>query len=340
MRKHFMVAVFALTLSLTSESLLPMATYAQQGMAAPNVSVVTLQTYPGQNGQQMVVTPRGMAVPLPGPGVNGGTVQIYMGAQGGYWYVDRNNQNVDLTADVQRLQARISQNSYQQVPQVPQYAPQPVTVNNYENNSTSESSGSGAGTAAMAGLGAMAGAAMGSAMWGSSAPYGTPYYYGAGGHPYYYGANNKPVYVNNSRNVSGNTVNRTVDPTVNTANVNRANVNTGNVNNAHFNQMQDQQRWYENQRTQNPAQFQQWQNQRSTGSNPFVHQQANFGNGNFNNTAAAQQRNGNFNNGAAAQQRSGNFAQSSGRNFSGAQQQRQSFSGANGGGRFGGGRRR
>lgn len=294
MRKHLLVAVFSLTLSLFGQEMLPIAAYAQsQGMSSPTVSVVSLQTQPGQGGQQMVVTPRGMVVPLPGAGVNSNTVQIYMGSQGGYWYVDKYNQNVDLTAGVQRLQAMISQNANNQGAQVPQYAPapypyptdsnqQPVTVNNYESSSGS-SGGSAAGTAAVAGLGAMAGAALGSAMWGG-VPYGTPYYYGNGGHPYYYGANGKPVYVNNSNktmNVSGNTVG-------NTANVNRnvdrnvANVDAaGNVDRtAHANQFQNQQNWYNNQRTQNPAQYQQWQGQRNSGSNPFVHQQANFGGAN------------------------------------------------------------
>lgn len=329
MRKQLIVAAFALTLSMSGESLFPIAVCAQQAMGASNVSAVTLQTMPGQNGQQMVVTPRGLVVPLPGDGVNSNQVQIYMGSQGGYWYVDKNNQNVDLTQAVQRLQARISQSSYQNAPQVPQYAPspyyqeqqaqQPVTVNNYENQSSGSSGGSGAGTAAVAGLGAMAGAALGSAMWGG-VPYGTPYYYGSGGHPYYYGSNGKPVYVNNSShtaNVSGNTV---------------GNTNTANV--AHVNQMQNQQKWYDNQRQQNPDQYKQWQNQRSNGSNPFVHQQANFGNNNV-----AQDRNGNFNNqaqqrGADAGRNAGAAGQNAGRNFSGGQQQRQAF----GGGRAAGGR--
>src|SRR5947207_7021247 len=74
----------------------------------PNVSVVNLQVQPG-NGGQMVVTPRGLLVPLPGAGVNGNILQLYMGSGGGFWYTDRNGQNVDLTSYVQQVRTQTDQ---------------------------------------------------------------------------------------------------------------------------------------------------------------------------------------------------------------------------------------
>ncbi|MBS2006152.1 MAG: hypothetical protein JST01_03875 [Cyanobacteria bacterium SZAS TMP-1] len=165
----------------------------QQG--APDISTVTLQTQMGPSGQQMVITPKGYVVPLPGSGVNGSSVQIYM-AGGGIWYVDRNNQQVDLTAAVRQMQATMGQN---QTPvQPPQYAPPPQQ---YSNSNSGSSQGNGAMTAAVAGgLGAMAGAAMTSAAYANSSwnnvPYGVPVRYGAAAP--YYNQGGKPVYINNS----------------------------------------------------------------------------------------------------------------------------------------------
>ncbi|MBA4074700.1 MAG: hypothetical protein C0508_06620, partial [Cyanobacteria bacterium PR.023] len=154
-----------------------------QAGEAPQVSVVTLQTQPGPGGTQMVVTPKGMVVPLPGPGVNASVVPIYIGANGGYWYVDKNNQQVDLTPAVRAMQANATMS--QPATTVPQYAPQPQQVTNNYNSSGQQSSGTSAlGTAAAAGLGAMAGTAMTQSYY-NNVPYGTPIHYGAAAVPYY-----------------------------------------------------------------------------------------------------------------------------------------------------------
>ncbi|MCA9804739.1 MAG: hypothetical protein KC777_22365 [Cyanobacteria bacterium HKST-UBA02] len=46
------------------------------GSGQPDVAEVTLHVQPGPNGGQLVLTPKGMLVPLPGAGVNGNVVQI------------------------------------------------------------------------------------------------------------------------------------------------------------------------------------------------------------------------------------------------------------------------
>lgn len=238
-----------------------------QNQPVPTVTMVTLQTMPGQNGQQMVVTPKGKVVPLPGPGVNSNVVQVFIGSQGGAWYVDKNNQQVDLTQAIAAFQ-RSAGNA--QTAQVPQYAPQPVVNNNYydQNGSSSSSSGgSSAGTTALAaGLGAATGAALTNTLMDQPYYYhGVPY-----GYPVAYGANNKPYYVNNQgKNVYvGNN-----DVNVNkSASYNNATVNQANVNSYHANTLQNQQNWYNKQVTDNTGTFKNWQGQQD---NPFVHPDAN-----------------------------------------------------------------
>jgi hypothetical protein len=214
---------------------------------APSVSVVTLQVVPNPNGGESVVTPKGMVVPLPGAGVNSNVVQVYIGSNGGYWYVDRNGQTVDLTAGVMRLQGSASQAAT-----VPQYAPVPPAYS--QSSSSSSSSGSGSGgaastmvTATAAGLGAMAGAAMTQPNYYRNVPYGTPVYYPHGSTPYY-------------RNTSGNTVNVEHNTDVN-----------ANSYDYHANNLQAQQNYYSNQHTQNTAQYKSWQ-QNNVNGNPFVRQ--------------------------------------------------------------------
>lgn len=262
--KKLVIMAALTTISLTGP------VFAQNG--SPEISAVTLQVVPGQGGGQSVITPRGMVVPLPGPGVNTNSVQIYMGSQGGYWYVDRNGQNVDLTAAVERFRQMSGQmgNMAPQT-QVPQYAAAPP-VNVYNEQAPSNSSsGSGVGstlvTATAAGLGAMAGSAMTNSYYNNGyyhgVPYGTPIYYpGGGGSPYYRGA-------------GGNSVNvdHTYNPTVN----NTTTVNTGDLSREHANAFQKQQDWYANQQRQNPTQFQNWQRS-ATGDNPFVARNAGQGN--------------------------------------------------------------
>lgn len=173
-----------------------------QGNGTPQVSVVNLQVVPGPGGTQEVVTPKGDLAPLPGAGVNGSVVQIYIGAQGGYWYQDRTGQTVDLTPSVQALQQ--SRRAGANV-QVPQYAPQEYQQQPQSSSSSSSSSSGGSsalGTAAAAAGGAMLGSAMTNSMYHYNMPYGTPMYYGAGGNPYYYGNNGEPRELNQNQQVA------------------------------------------------------------------------------------------------------------------------------------------
>jgi hypothetical protein len=315
-------AVAGLAIAFTLSFGFPDITFAQG--QAPTISMVTLQAMPGQNGQTMVVTPRGAVVPLPGPGVNGNVVQVYMGSQGGYWYVDRNGQQVDLTAAVAAMQQRGMVGMQSQ--QVPQYAPAPVTVNNYgtegSSSSSSSSGGSAMGTAVAAGLGAATGAAITNAVmepnYWHGVPYGTPYYYGAGGKPYYGGANGNNVYVNNQHTTNAN------------------------VNSVHANNFQEQQNWYNKQATSNSAQYQNWQKNTNTANNPFVHQDANnqWANRNANGQAGqGQGRFGNRNGGGADGAGAGGFAGRGGADGSGGFAGRGGADGAGGFAGRGGGRR-
>lgn len=195
------------------------------GAQNQDVSVVNLKVVRNMAGGQSVITPKGDLAPLPGGGVDGDVAQIYFGSQGGFWYVDRTGNSVDLVPTVKELQARRAQ-------QIPQYAPiaasAPYANNaplppasnynqaqnynqgqnsnqNYDQNQNysqnqnssqnqssnqSQSSGSGRsgiGSAVTTAAAAMGGAALGSAMTNGyyNVPYGTPMYY-RNGNPYYY----------------------------------------------------------------------------------------------------------------------------------------------------------
>lgn len=219
------------------------ASNCQQG--APQVSVVTLQVVPGPNGSQRVVTPRGFLAPLPGGGVSGNTVQIYMGASGGYWYVDQSGQNVDLTPYVQRMMA-----SQQQASNVPQSAP---VASSAPQETSSSGSGSGLKTAAMAGVGAMAGTALVNSLYYNNVPYGTPMYYGSGGRPYYYNSG-RPVYVDGDVNLSPN--------------------QKAYLYNQHQVKLQQQQQWYQTHQQNKTDAYQSWQQNQTQkqAQNPFVNQ--------------------------------------------------------------------
>ncbi|CAN5203025.1 hypothetical protein BH11CYA1_BH11CYA1_32320 [soil metagenome] len=267
----------------------------------PQVSVVTLQTVQNSDGSQSVITPKGDLARLPGPGVNGNTAQIYMGAQGGFWYTDRNGQTVNLSDAVKQLQARRA--STQAAVQVPQYAPQPYypqQQQQQEHQSTSSGNGAMAavGTAAAAGLGAMAGAAMTNSYY--NAPYGTPMHYGANGNPYYYNNGNEQPFQDLNQNqkmalYNHNQVNQqNQQAAVQQTQTNQTNrqssmqSNQSNRQTAYGNggqqDYQKQQQWYQNQRKQNPQQFQRSDN------NPFVSQSA--GQAGAGNRQAAQSRDG------------------------------------------------
>ena len=211
-RDKFNHWTLAAVITISMSATVPLVAYAQNG--DQNVSTVTLQVVPGAQGEN-VITPKGYSVPLPGAGVNSNQVHIYMGAQGGYWYVDRYGQTVDLTSSVAALRGQQGQ----PVQQVPQYAPVPQSSSS--SSSSSSSGGSGFGTAAAAGLGAMTGAAIAGSTqnypYYHGVPYGTPMYYPHGG--------GNPYYMN-----GGNQVNVEHNTNVNAANVNATNVKATNVN--------------------------------------------------------------------------------------------------------------
>ena len=308
LRRCLSIGIVTTCLSISAWIAAPDAAFAQ---GAPSVSTVTLQVVPGQQGTEQVITPKGMVVPLPGAGVDSNSVQIYMGSQGGFWYVDRNGQNVDLTSYVERYRSM----NGGQTAQVPQYAAAPQQpVNVYNQQASSGSSGASAlGTAAAAGLGAMAGSAMSGAYYNNGyydhVPYGTPMYYPHGGNPYYVNASGNTVNVNHSYEGASN----------NTA----AAANRETYNNQHAENLQKQQDWYQNQQKQNPQQFKAWQ-QSAGGENPFVNSesQGRFGRGaqqadgqgrggllgrRGNEQGGAQGAGGRFGGGAAAEAGGGRF---------------------------------
>lgn len=102
----------------------------------PNVSVVNLSVQTDDSGKQLVLTPRGFLVPLPGAGVITNAVQIYMGRDGGFWYVDWTGKSTDITDYVAQVRAQTDRvlagqkqasqaqpgQAYQQA-SPPQYAP-------------------------------------------------------------------------------------------------------------------------------------------------------------------------------------------------------------------------
>lgn len=149
-----------------------------------DVSMVTLKTEVGPGGQQLVITPKGMSVPLPGAGVSGKAVQIYMGSNGGYWYTDKDHHRVDLTSQIQRLQAQASATGGRNFTP-PQFAP----------NAQSHMQATQGATTGGAGVAAMAGAATSKGSTWDSVPYGAPVHYGAAAQPYY-NQNGKQVYIN------------------------------------------------------------------------------------------------------------------------------------------------
>ncbi|MBX9692269.1 MAG: hypothetical protein K2Z81_07795, partial [Cyanobacteria bacterium] len=170
------------------------AGWAQGG---PTVSMVTLKTSK-KHGKQMVIIPSGQELALPGPGTSGDSVTVFIGSQGGYWYMDKNGENFDLTPYVSELTVNASQGK---------------SNSSSSNNDSSSGSNSNTGdTATAAGLGAAAGAAAGYAYAEYNdqydIPYGAAVVAGGDGRPYYSAANGNPVYVNNQAvNVNGGSTN-------------------------------------------------------------------------------------------------------------------------------------
>jgi hypothetical protein len=204
-----------------------------QNQQQPQVSMVNLQVVANPDGSQSVVTPKGDLAFLPGKGVDGSVAQIYMGSQGGFWYVDRTGQTVDLTPAVDSLKARRARAA-----QVPQYAPMPEygaygggyngqpSQQQYDQQQmqmqqqqlqmqqqqmqmqqqqeqqasqekSSDGGGRGSGVLSAVGTAAAAGAgAMAGAALSNNRYYNAPY-----GTPYYYGNGGNPYYYdhNNER---------------------------------------------------------------------------------------------------------------------------------------------
>lgn len=297
----FRFAVSAL-LTVTSSALFLVSApqVKAQGSGQPQVSVVNLQAIKNSNGGTSVVTPKGDLAPLPGAGVNGNVAQIYIGANGGFWYTDKSGRTVDLHDAVQQLQAKRAQ--LKQANQVPQYAPVADSQQQQQQQTTSSGGSSALGTAAAAGLGAMAGSAMTNARY--NMPYGTPMYYGRGGTPYYYNngerrelnSNQKAVLYNQNQQkqqqkqqVYQNRQNQQQQKqqTIQQGQANRQSrfdqrqasaqnrqqaggQSRFGGNRRANNNYQKQQQWYQKQLSQNKDRASKWKQQ--SGSNPFVNQ--------------------------------------------------------------------
>ena len=294
MRKLYLATLLlAYTLFLSAPS-----TTAQNGQ--PQVSVVNLQIVRNSDGSQSVITPKGDMATLPGAGVNGNVAEIYFGSQGGFWYVDKSGQTVDLTPTYQSLQNRRARQAA--TAQVPQYAPMPqyggqtqympppqqdqqqYSQDQNSQEQSDDSSGGRVGSALGTAAVAAGSAAMGAAMANNNywnAPYGTPMYYG-NGHPYYYGNNgerrefddlnqNQKAAMYNQRKIKDQNQQKAIAQ----GQANRQERQDGRGEQAgrreHSGEQanfQKQQDWYQNQMRDNPSRF---QGQRQD-SNPFVAQ--------------------------------------------------------------------
>jgi hypothetical protein len=225
-------------------ALLGQPVFAQNGALPDNVSMVTLNTQMSPAGQT-VITPKGYVVPVPGAGVNGPVLQVFMGSRGGFWYVDKNGQQVDLTPTVQRLQGSVIQS--QPKAAAPQYAPPPqiyAAAPAYSQPAPTNNTNAALASATAAGLGAMTGAAIANSSNSNSwnhMPYGTPIHYGSDS-KVYYNSGNKTVYA--------------------------ANPETDKAVAYHpENSMQQQQNWYKEQQAKQTSAYKNWQ---KPTSNPFV----------------------------------------------------------------------
>ena len=267
MISRFMV-VSALTISLAWAICFGSQAAFAQGQ--PEVSVVNLNVQPGKDGGQLVLTPRGVLYPLPGGGVDGNVVSLYMGKNGGYWYTDRTGKTIDLTSYVQQIRSQPGQAPAA----VPQYEPYPTQT------TTTQSSGN-AGTSALAagvgaGVGAMVGTGVANAMHYNNVPYGTPMYYN-NNRPYYNDDRGKEVFVNEDGEVKWNNVyagkqikqNNQAEKAA-AVQSQRASTQSQSAPPQGAHQYQQQQNWYHEQ-SQDKSRAQSWQKQ-SEGDNPFVRQ--------------------------------------------------------------------
>ena len=267
-RKHLAALLISSTLLLASPVVLA------QNASSPQVSVVNLHVVNNADGSQSVITPKGDLAPLPGGGVNGGVAQIYVGAQGGFWYTDKTGQVIDLVPAVQALQARRAR--MQQAAQVPQYAPNPyepvpVPVQQQQQSSSSGGGSSALGTAAAAGLGAMAGSALTHNYY--NAPYGTPMYYGTAGQPYYYNNGEKQNLEDLSPNQKAVLYNK---HQINQDNQQAALQQSQANQEARLNQTQSNQQNRQQSKQENQANRQEQYNPQSGGRNQAREQQENY----------------------------------------------------------------
>lgn len=228
----------ALSVSVAAGAILASWALAQDG----SVSMVTLRTVTA-NAQQMVVLPSGQQVPLPGPGVDGSYVNVYIGNQGGYWYVDRTGQNYDLTPYVSQMHVSAGQAS--------------ATNSNSGTSSDSTRNSSSGASAGETALAAGAGAALGAGATNAYDEYqrnqrieqaesAIPYGYAvtsSGGRAYYTSPTGSSVYINSS--------------------------NSGNADSGHASDLQKQEQWYKEQQGKNPELVRSWKSQGGS-HNPFV----------------------------------------------------------------------
>ena len=242
--------------------------------AVPQVSVINLQVVQNADGTQSVITPKGDLARLLGAGVTGGVAQIFVGAQGGFWYTDKTGKTIDLYPSVQELSARRAQ--AQQAQQVPQYAPNPYPQDSQyydEDDGGRKGAGivSGVATAAAAGVGAAAGAALSNSYY--RAPYGTPMYYGAHGHPYYYDHGDRREIEDLNQNQKAALYNkRQINKKEGNTRHERRSGEHGHEAGAH--EFQRQQEYYHRERERNPEHFRE-----HSGANPFAAAQFQGGGG-------------------------------------------------------------
>lgn len=191
-----------LSVSVSLAALFSPYSICQPNMDNPGQAGVSMTLYHvvrGGNGAQLLVTPAGQAIPLPGAGVQGHRVAVYAGTHGGQWYVDRNGQQVELppfpgSPNYPGAGYAAYGNGYGQPGYPPSGAQAPV-------ESSSSSSGGGSALGGFAGglIGSTVGAVLGNAIGG--VPYGAPVY-GGGGGAYYVGAGGDRTYINNTNEMS------------------------------------------------------------------------------------------------------------------------------------------
>ncbi len=241
MRGNWLTQAALVALSISVCNMLPVPSLAQPagGEAAPaeteyqpdkremGVSMTLYHVMVGGSGQQVILTPNGQAIPLPGAGVQGHRVAVYHGTHGGTWYVDNTGKQVEIPGFYPGINGGAgygyqATGSYYGGP----YGGGGDTYASDSNYQTAYAQQpnppQATATATASTAGGLIGSALGSAVselaGGGGVPYGAPVYYGGGGGSYYYGGGGRHVVVNNN-----------------------------SVDSTHYNEWHNQQNWYHDQ---------------------------------------------------------------------------------------------